>query len=195
MSRTELYVSTDIEANGPIPGIYSMLSLGSCLFDENGQELSSFSANLELLDGAAEHPDTSQFWKENPEAYQATRLHIERPVDVMNAYSIWLDTFPRPKIFVAYPVGFDFTFVYWYFHRFLGKSPFYHSAVDIRTYGMALMGTNYLGSTKKTFPRAWMSANMPHTHYALQDAREQGILFCNMLKYRRQMSIDNGRDA
>ena len=52
MSR-EVYVSTDIEADGPIPGPHSMLSFGSVAFDDAGNELSTFARNLETLPGAA----------------------------------------------------------------------------------------------------------------------------------------------
>ena len=33
MTQPEIYFSVDIEASGPIPGEYSMLSLGACLVD------------------------------------------------------------------------------------------------------------------------------------------------------------------
>lgn len=182
----ELYASTDVEANGPIPGVYSMLSFGTCLFDSSGTELGSFYSNLELLPDAAEHPETADFWKEHQTAYNMTRHGLEQPSEVMHKYVEWLDQFDAPKVFVAYPVGFDFTFVYWYLHKFVGISPFYHSAVDIRSYGMALMGSYFMRSTKKFFPNYWKPANAPHTHNALLDAREQGLLFCNMLKHRRE---------
>ena len=48
----EIFVSTDVEADGPIPGPHSMLSFASVAFDEDGNELASFSRNLALLDGA-----------------------------------------------------------------------------------------------------------------------------------------------
>ena len=57
----EIYVSTDVEADGPIPGPPSMLSLGSAAFTAVGELLSTFSANLELLEGAAGHP-TAMDW-------------------------------------------------------------------------------------------------------------------------------------
>ena len=52
-------------------------------------------------------------------------------------------------MFVAYPAAYDFMFVYWYLIRFAGESPFSHSALDLKTYAMALMGTEYRDSIKK----------------------------------------------
>ncbi|HZT80440.1 MAG TPA: hypothetical protein VFA26_09465, partial [Gemmataceae bacterium] len=82
--------------------------------------------------------------------------------------------------FVAYPAGFDFLFVYWYLIRFAGESPFSFSALDVKTYAMAMLKTEYREATKRNMPRRWFD-DLPHTHQALDDAIEQGALFCNML--------------
>jgi hypothetical protein len=37
-------------------------------------------------------------------------------------------------------------------------------------------------------PADWFD-KMPHTHVALDDAKEQGALFCNMLMARRRKGI------
>ena len=49
----EIYVSTDIEADGPIPGPNSMLSFGSAAFREDKTLVSTFAANLKLLPRAS----------------------------------------------------------------------------------------------------------------------------------------------
>jgi hypothetical protein len=72
-------------------------------------------------------------------------------------------------------------FVYWYLMRFVGESPFSHSALDIKTFAMSLLGTDFRDSTKRRMPRRWFDA-LPHNHVALDDALEQGALFCNMLR-------------
>jgi hypothetical protein len=92
-------------------------------------------------------------------------------------------------VFVAYPAAYDFLFVYWYLMRFAGESPFSHSALDIKTYAMALMGGDYRASVKKNMPRAWFGT-APHTHVALDDAIGQGELFCNMLAARAHLLGD-----
>ena len=80
--------------------------------------------------------------------------------------------------------AFDFMFVQWYLMKFVGDSPFSHSALDIRTFAMAVLRIDYAQSTKKNMPRRWFD-DFPHTHIALDDAIEQGALFCNMLKESR----------
>lgn len=82
--------------------------------------------------------------------------------------------------FVAYPVGYDFTFIYWYLMRFAGESPFGHNGIDIQSYAMALLKKGYKESGKDHMPKRWFDGQ-PHPHTALEDALEQGALFCNML--------------
>jgi hypothetical protein len=184
MAKPELYFSTDVETDGPIPGPHSMLSLGTAVFAADGELLGTFERNLDLLPGAQPHPDTERFWSDNPEAYAATRVDTRPPEVAMREYVEWVESFKTGSpVFVAYPAGFDFTFVYWYMIRFAGRSPFSFSALDMKSYAMAKLGTPYRQSTKRNMPKAWFS-DKPHTHKALDDAIEQGELWIAMLKHQ-----------
>ena len=57
---TEIYISTDVESDGPIPGPHSMLSLGSAAYTADKRLVSTFSVNLETLPGASAHPKTAE---------------------------------------------------------------------------------------------------------------------------------------
>jgi hypothetical protein len=177
----EIYVSTDVEADGPIPGPHSMLSFASAAFRPDKTIVSTFSANLALLPGAAGEASTMEWWATQPEAWAATRTEAREPGVVMRAYVEWLKSLPGKPIFVGYPVAYDFMFVYWYLIRFAGESPFSHSALDIKTLAMAALGTDYRESVKRNMPAEWFDDERPHTHVALDDAIGQGILFCNVL--------------
>jgi DNA polymerase III alpha subunit (gram-positive type) len=177
----EIYVSTDIETDGPIPGPYSMLSFASAAYTAEKQLLSTFSANLELLDGAVGHPSTMSWWKERWHLYEVTRVDVESPEAALKRYVTWIKQLPGKPVFVAYPVGFDFTFLYWYLIKFVGESPFSFSALDIKSYAAALLKCEYRQATKRNMPKEWFDP-MPHTHVALDDAIEQGAMFCNMLR-------------
>lgn len=181
---TEIYISTDVETDGPIPGPHSMLSIGSAAYTADKTLLSTFSANLETLPEASAHPKTAAWWLTQPEAWAACREHLEAPADAMQRYVTWIKGLPGRPVFVAYPAGFDFLFVYWYLMRFVGDSPFSHSALDMKSFAMALMKTDYRDSTKRNMPKKWFD-KLPHNHIALDDAIEQGALFCNMLKENR----------
>ena len=176
----EIYVSTDVETDGPIPGAHSMLSLASAAYLADKTLVDTFSANLTVLPEASPDPDTMEWWKTQPEAWAACRTD-QRPHDeVMREYAAWVLGLPGRPVFVAYPAGYDFTFVYWYLMRFAGQSPFSFSALDIKTYAMAMLQTDFHDSIKQNMPSSWFDEH-PHTHVALDDAIEQGALFCNML--------------
>jgi hypothetical protein len=68
--------------------------------------------------------------------------------------------------------------------KFAGESPFSHSALDIKSFAMAVLKTDFRQSTKRSMPKRWFD-ELPHSHVALDDAIEQGALFCNMLKESR----------
>ena len=117
----EIYISTDVETDGPIPGPHSMLSFGSAAYTADKQLISTFSANLETLDGATAHPATAAWWATQPKAWAACRSDLQSPEVAMCAYVAWIKALGGKPVFVAYPAGFDFLFIYWYLMRFVGK--------------------------------------------------------------------------
>lgn len=182
---TEVYVSTDVEVDGPIPGPHSMLSFASAAYRADKTLIGTFSVNLDLLPGASGHPDTLAWWAQRPEAWQAARADPRPPQPAMAEYAAWLEALPGLPVFVGYPAAFDFMFVYWYLMRFAGRSPFSFSALDMKTMAMVMLKRDYRRSTKSAMPKRWFD-ELPHTHVALDDALEQGALFCNMLAESRR---------
>jgi len=181
----ELYISTDVEADGPIPGPNSMLSFASAAFRPDKTLVATFTANLTTLPGAHGDPKTMEWWRGQPDAWAACRADPRDPEVIMPEYVAWLKALPGEPVFVGYPAAYDFLFVYWYLIRFAGESPFSHAALDVKSYAMAVLGTEYRESVKRNMPREWFD-DLPHTHVALDDAQGQGALFCNMLAARRR---------
>lgn len=194
MALPEIYVSTDVETDGPIAGKHSMLSLGSAAYTSGKQLLGTFSANLETLPGAIADPRTAAWWKTQPAAWAACREDTEAPQLAIRRYLAWLKALPGKPVFVAYPSAFDFPFVYWYLMEFTGENPFGYAVIDIKTYAMALLRQPYRACGKASMPAAWFDP-VPHTHVALDDAIEQGSLFCNMLKANMKGSGQGAKDA
>jgi hypothetical protein len=182
MNNNEIYISTDIESDGPIPGPNSMLSLGSAAYLPNEKLVSTFSVNLETLPGAQGDPDTMQWWSERPQQWDECRKNPLPPKEAMTSFVGWVGQIPGRPVFVGYPATYDFLFVYWYLIKFVGSSPFSFSALDIKSFAMAVLKTPFRGSTKKNMPKRWFH-NLPrHTHVAVDDAIEQGALFCRILQ-------------
>lgn len=176
----EIYVSTDVETDGPVPGAHSMLSLGSAAYFADKTLVGTFTANLDTLPGAQGHPETMRWWETQPEAWAASRERTQTPERAMKDYAAWLKSLPGRLVFVGYPAAFDFMYVCWYLNRFAGENPFGWSALDIKTYAMAMLGLEYSDVYKSVMPRRWFD-DLPYTHKALDDALSQGALFCNML--------------
>lgn len=176
-----IYVSTDIETNGPQVGKNSILSLASAAFLENQTLHSTFSVNLNTLPDGEENAATMAWWSHFPIAWQAARQHCLSPEEGMLSYINWLTSLPGRPIFVGYPLAFDFSFVVYYLERFTGKNPFRFAAIDLRSLMMGLYQLPFSKASKQNWPLHWF-ASKPHTHIALDDAIEQGMAFCNMLK-------------
>lgn len=181
---SEIYVSTDVEADGPIPGPNSMYSFGSYAFDWTGKEYGTFYSTLTELSGASADPKTkTEFWDKNPIAYAAARKDPKDPAIVMPQYRDWLKSLPGSPVFVGYPATYDFMWTYWYLMKFAGESPFSFSGLDLKSYACCLMKKPFRQSTKKYMPASWFS-KAPHTHNGLDDAIEQGKLFLSMMAER-----------
>ncbi len=178
-------MSVDVETDGPIPGPHSMLSLGAAAFDVEGGMIATFSTNLAPLPDGAGHPSTMEWWATQPEAWDACRRDPAPPEDAMRRFDVWVRALPGRPVFVGYPAAFDFSFVHWYLLRFTGATPFSHSALDIKTYAMCLLGVPFREAVKRRMPDAWRSER-PHTHVAIDDAIAQGELFVRMLAERRK---------
>jgi hypothetical protein len=176
----EIYVSTDIEADGPIPGPHSMLSLASAAYSAGKTLLGTYTANLDTLPGAGPHPSTVEWWKQFPQAWENCRKDTRAPETVMREYLGWLGGLPGRPVFVGWPASWDFMWIYWYLVRFTGERPFRENALDIRSYAMGMRKSEFRLTTRTYMPKRWFDEGLPHTHVALDDALEQGALFCNM---------------
>lgn len=184
VSTSELYISVDIEAAGPVPGLYSMLALGACVVDRPDE---AFYAEL--------RPITDAFV---PEALRVGGLSMERlqnegrdPAEVMGTFRNWLRdraTGALHPVFVGFNASFDWAFVNWYFHRFLGENPFGFGGIDIKAYYMGLAGCAWAETTSSRLPPRFQSA-LPHTHNALDDARAQADIFSKLLATERLREI------
>lgn len=190
MGRREVYISADVEADGPIPGPFSMLSFGMAVCGTGDHD--GFTAHDPATNGfyAELKPISDDF---DPRASAVGGLDRERlitggqdPAAAMNAASTWLKEAAAgaTPVFVAYPLGFDWMWLYWYFVRYADHgSPFGHSRhLDIKTLYAAKAGALVTRSTKGQMPTGLLSER-PHTHNALDDAVEQAELFQNLMAW------------
>ncbi|ALG13034.1 exonuclease [Kibdelosporangium phytohabitans] len=190
VAKASIYISVDVEADGPIPGPYSMISLGACVAGRHDGGVFT-----------AEDPQARTFYRELkpispefvPEALAVSGLDRDQlaadgadPAEAMRDFSAWVREVSggASAVFTAYPASFDWMFTYWYAIRFTGSSPFGHSrCLDMKTYFAARWDRPISGVAKGTMPKHLLSKRR-HTHNALDDAIEQGEMFANLMTAR-----------
>jgi hypothetical protein len=110
-------------------------------------------------------------------------LHGEHPEEAMTRASLWVRERAGigSPVIVAYPLGFDWSWLYWYFTCFSESgSPFGHSrGFDIKTAIAAKLGRMISNSGRSRIPEAVRSKHA-HTHHAVDDAIEQAEIFVNV---------------
>ncbi|MBC2902238.1 3'-5' exoribonuclease domain-containing protein [Streptomyces cupreus] len=187
--KPSLYISVDIEADGPIPGPYSMLSLGAAV------------AGVQDADGfVPADPEARTFYRELrpisedfvPEVLAVSGLDRERlgregldPAVALTQFSRWVREVGAgaQPVMCGYPASYDWTFLYWYLIRFTGSSPFGHSGCfDMKTLYATKAGLPLRAVTKGMMPRELLSRRR-HTHHALDDAIEQAELFAGLMAW------------
>lgn len=171
------FVSVDIETAGPVPSLYSILSIGACLLRDPAE---GFYVELqpEKLDA-------------DPQAVAISGLSMDDlvrnglpPQSAMQQFDRWLEDHVPPAykpVFVAFNAPFDWMFVNDYFHRHLGRNPFGHFALDIKAFYMGQTGAR-LSETSFSKISARYLENRLLTHNALADARDQAQVFYRMLE-------------
>lgn len=106
------------------------------------------------------------------------------PAGAMQDLENWINDVSVDKrpVFTAFNATFDWMFVTYYFHRFLGRNPFRISRLDIKAYYMGKFGTTWAGTAKNNMDKKFLSGRK-HTHNALDDAIEQAKIFRKLLEY------------
>lgn len=188
MPKIELFVSIDIETDGPIPYCNSMLSLGAAAFCRQNTEdkftVETFYVTLKEFPAASPDPLTMSWWKQQPkEAWENCRLNAIEPAEAMKQFSDWWNListqYNASLVPWAKPKGFDWMFVYWYC-RFYNITNIPFSCGDIRSYAMGRENsTSYRNASKARWKE--LTRGFVHTHHALDDAIEQGAALHRMI--------------
>ena len=176
------YFSVDVETSGLIPGRHTLLSIGVV-------ELASGAEFYAVIDTRETSPDdfdlppvkwdpgTLEWFKTQEAAYAhltdpATERHKQR--DVAEWLARWVNSFPEPHTFVAWPVSFDKPWLDILFHDTGVPNPFDYRSVDIKSWICGKFGGGP-EVDRDELPEAaralYIEAEFPH--HALSDARAQ----------------------
>lgn len=179
-TKKEIYISVDVEAAGPSPDEYSLLSIGACFVHNAAKQ---FYVELQPV---------SEAYTE--EARDVTGLNLANlktdglpPLEAMKRFADWVDTSvatDEMPVFVAFNAPFDWMFVAFYFNRYLGRNPFGHKALDIKAYYMGQNRTSWSATSFEPVARHFgLTVSLPHN--ALGDALVQADIFRRMLEHQQ----------
>lgn len=186
LDSKQIYVIVDIETDGPVPGLYSMLSIGA-ISSTSEKETSSFYRKLLPCEGAKQDPDTMEWWSRHSDAWKEVTTDAEDPAVVMKDFCTWVDSLGATPVFVASPLVFDFGFVNWYLHNFAEANPFIDYTSTQRTLDLASFTAGKLSLPLSRARRSQLSPSLlsgipEHSHKAIDDARGYGVILRNILR-------------
>jgi len=189
-SDVDVYFSADVETDGPIPGPFSMLSFALVVAGTFDGKTFTRPTNYDEHFYIELRPISEQFQEE---ALRVNGLDRDRlvsdgtdPQIAMTTASEWIRDHSRGgrPVLVAYPLSFDWTWLYWYFVQFSKHgSPFDHSrCYDVKTAFAVKAGLPISRSGRSRIPDV-LRGQHPHTHHAVDDAIEQAELFANLFEW------------
>ncbi len=195
----DVYFSADVETDGPIPGTYSMLSFALVYAGSFDGEEFRAPAEFDLAFYRELRPISDKF---QPEALQVNGLdrrglvgHGTDPAEAMDDAASWIARVAgggRP-VLVAYPLSFDWAWLYWYFVSFAAAgSPFQHSqCFDLKTAFAVKAHIPIAAAGRSQIPPALAPA-AAYTHNAKDDAIAQAQIFAKVFRWEGSHAASNG---
>ena len=162
------FIMVDVEADGPIPGDYSMISFGAVVVNQGLHQ--TFYGKLKPI---------SEKWI--PEALAVSgnsreqTLTFDEPVSVMRRFAEWIRKVSKDQPrFIADNNGFDWQFINWYFHHFIGVNPFGFSSSNL--------GSLYKGLEADMFANFKHLRQTKHDHNPVNDAKGNAEALLTMIQ-------------
>lgn len=200
---SHVYVVTDCEFDGPVPGANSMLSFGAVAMSSAGVVLGEFEVVLEPLESAGRDAGTMAFWREHPEAWEAATENPEPAAAGIARFVEWIRSLDGEPIFAAHPVALDGLWIDFYLRRFTGRQLFEGPWVSDRLFRHAPLcimsmvsghtGRGLWECDVDRYPPQWLGS-IDHTHRAIDDARGYAHLL-KLVAIDRMATVDIGCSA
>ena len=187
----DTYFSADVETDGPIPGPYSMLSFALVYAGKyDGRTFTRPEAYDQVFYREIK-PISDKYEIEALKINKLDRDRLKRegadPEVAMDEAWQWVMSVAAETkpVLVAYPVSFDWTWLYWYFIAFSHRgSPFgYSRCFDIKTAVSVKAEIPISESGRSKLPK-WLQSNQKHTHFAVDDAIGQAEVFAKLIDWK-----------
>jgi hypothetical protein len=188
--KVDAYFSADVETDGPIPGPFSILSFAIV-----------YAGSFDGIHFRRPDDYEKRIYKElrpisqtfEPEALRVNGLDRPRlclegesPEKAMTEACLWVKGIAGASqpVLVAYPLSFDWSWLYWYFIYFsTDGSPFaYSRCFDIKT-ALAVKAGIPISEASRSRIDPSLRSRHPHTHHAVDDAIEQAEIFAKVFEW------------
>jgi hypothetical protein len=162
------YIVVDVEADGPIPHKYSMVCFGAVIVEPSLTKTFYGQTAPISTDWVPDALSVSGFSREDHNGF-------EDPKKVMEEFDQWIkaNSVGLP-IFISDNPAFDWQWINYYFHTYLGKNPFGFSGRRI--------GDLYCGLVKDTRARWKHLRKTVHDHNPVNDAKGNAEALLHMQK-------------
>ena len=186
-----VYFSVDVEASGPLPPDYNLVSIGAVEVRPapEGHHLGrEFYVELK--------PIFPGFRAESMAVHGIPREHLEQngtdSRESMRLFAEWTKSCLGPgeqPVLVGHNVAFDWAYINYYFHHFGIENIYGYKALDSKSLAMGVMGIAWWDANKdfllEAIPGlAGLTAD-EMAHNALHDARFQARILIALLDWKR----------
>lgn len=192
----ELYICVDVEPDGHVPGVNSIVSLGACAAALRGDD-----GTVQALDPeqdtfyAVLRPISDSYIEQALRVTGFERVALQAgarvPEVALPEFAAWVDEraaeHDAQPVLAAYPLGLVWSFTQYYLHAFAGRSPFGQSAhYDMKTAYAALARSAVRDAIKRRMPSALLGPRDSKTHHALDDAKGHVDLLVGLLRWHER---------
>jgi DNA polymerase III epsilon subunit-like protein len=186
MADAITFMCIDIEASGPVPGLFNMVSLGVVPVRQGADGVWSVDS-IELYQ---EYQPVFPGWDAEAERiHHITRAHVEKeglPIKpAMEALKDWVKGNSKKTrcVFVGHNAPFDWSFVAYYYAYVGMPNPFGYNALDTKALAMGKLDLGWLETSKENLQK---KLPLPvqddaRVHNAVYDARYQAEILAALL--------------
>ncbi len=194
MAENITFVCIDIEASGPVPGLFNMVSLGAVPVRAGADGRWT----VDTIELYQEYKPVFPGWDPGAEKIHGiSREHLERSGleirPAMEALKEWAKSNSRKTrcVFVGHNAPFDWSFVAYYFAYVGMENPFGYNALDTKALSMGKLDLGWLETSKEN-----LQALLPlpkqddsKVHNALYDARYQAEILAALLNLPKRQDL------
>jgi DNA polymerase III epsilon subunit-like protein len=187
-----VYFSVDVEASGPVPALYNLVSIGAVTVGRDGgawrPEDGGFYVELK--------PIAPGFDRAAMAVHGIPREHLEAHGDPADQAMRRLTAFVEKRlrahdgqaVFVGHNAVFDWAFISYYYELYRLPNPFGYKALELKSLAMGRLGIDWFDTSKENLQAllpGLPAQDASRVHRADYDALYQAQILCALLNLQR----------